>query len=82
MTSLFASSPSQKSSKPSRDGQGAVTHSCRNLLTLLRAILDEIFDQSAYRRHLSAHNLQHSGPEWRKFQDHHLSAKSRRARCC
>ena len=54
----------------------------RRFFMVLRAVLDEIFDQSAYRRHLSAHNLQHSGAEWRRFQDDHLSAKSRRARCC
>jgi hypothetical protein len=59
-----------------------IRHLSHRAITLLRAILDEIFDQSAYRRHLSAHNIEHSGPEWRKFQDHHLSAKSRRARCC
>jgi len=54
----------------------------RRFFKLLRAMLDEIFDQSAYRRHLLAHGLKHSGVEWRKFQDDHLSAKSRRARCC
>jgi len=39
-------------------------------------------DQNAYRRHLAAHGAVHSPEEWRRFQDEHWAAKSRRGRCC
>lgn len=45
-------------------------------------IVAELTDQNAYRRHLAAHGLTHSPEAWRRFQDEHLKAKSRRGRCC
>ncbi len=54
----------------------------KRLLTILRGILDELSDQSAYRRFLVAHGVQHSPTAWREFQDEHWQAKSRRGRCC
>jgi hypothetical protein len=51
-------------------------------LTLLRGIVDELTDQSAYRRFLLAHGVEHSPTAWREFQDEHWQAKSRRGRCC
>jgi hypothetical protein len=54
----------------------------QHFITVVRGILDEVFDQSAYRRHLAAHGLEHSGEEWRRFSDQHWAAKSRRGRCC
>lgn len=50
--------------------------------SVLRGILDEITDQSAYRRHLAAHGAKHSGAEWRRFCDERWKAKATRSRCC
>lgn len=49
---------------------------------ILKGILDEIADQSAYRRHLAHHGLAHSAAEWRKFSDERWEQQSRRGRCC
>jgi hypothetical protein len=54
----------------------------RKFLEILRGIIDELTDQSAYRRHLVAHGATHSADEWRKFSDEQWKAKSTRARCC
>ena len=54
----------------------------KHLLNIIRGILAELTDQSAYRRYLQAHHLEPSGASWRAFQDEHLLAKSRRGRCC
>ena len=53
-----------------------------NLCCIIRGIVDELTDQSAYRRHLAAHGTVHSPEEWRRFCDHHWQEKARRARCC
>ena len=49
---------------------------------IISGIVAEISDQNAYRRHLAAHGTVHSPEEWRRFQDEHSAANSRRARCC
>jgi len=49
---------------------------------LLLALLRELADENAYRRHLAAHGRAHSGKEWREFSEEHLRAKYSRARCC
>jgi len=54
----------------------------RELKHILVGILDEITDQSAYRRHLASHGIEHSGAEWRNFCDEHWKAKGQRGRCC
>jgi hypothetical protein len=54
----------------------------RRLLDVIRGIFEELSDQNAYRRHLAAHGAVDSPVEWRKFQDEHWAAKSRRGRCC
>jgi len=54
----------------------------RDLKQILVGILDEITDQTAYRRHLAAHGAQHSGAEWRRFCDERWKTKASRARCC
>jgi hypothetical protein len=48
----------------------------------LLALLRELSDENAYRRHLAAHNRVHSPEEWRHFSEHHLRAKYTRAKCC
>ena len=55
---------------------------CRQLAGILTGVVNELSDQTAYKRHLLAHNVEHSAQEWRRFQDQHASATARRARCC
>ena len=46
------------------------------------ALLRELADENAYRRHLSAHGLEASGEEWRRFSDERMRSKYARAKCC
>jgi hypothetical protein len=57
-------------------------HFLNQLWCVVRGILAELTDQSAYHRYLAAHHLEPSGPAWRAFQDEHWQSKSRRGRCC
>jgi hypothetical protein len=54
----------------------------RSVARVLSGLLAELSDQNAYRRHLAAHGAVHSPEQWRRFQDEHAAANSRRARCC
>jgi len=54
----------------------------RKLGSLLLALLRELADESAYRRHLAAHGRTHSAAEWRSFSDERLRARYTRAKCC
>jgi hypothetical protein len=54
----------------------------KRFFQLLLALLREIGDENAYHRHLAAHGLVHSGPEWRRFCDERWLAASKRAKCC
>ena len=54
----------------------------RAVVHVLSGVMAELSDQNAYRRHLAAHGAVHSPDEWRRFQDEHAAANSRRARCC
>ena len=56
--------------------------SLRRISYLILAILRELADESAYRRHLALHGLVHSAEEWRKFADQRFRAKYVRAKCC
>ena len=49
---------------------------------LVMALLRELADENAYRRHLAAHGRAHSADEWRRFSEDHLRAKYARAKCC
>lgn len=54
----------------------------KQLFRILYGILREISDETAYERHLSAHQRPHSGEEWRRFSEERLRQKYVRARCC
>ena len=54
----------------------------RRLFELVKGLLRELADESAYERHLAAHGRRHSAEEWRRFSDQHLRAKYARAKCC
>jgi hypothetical protein len=49
---------------------------------LMLALLREISDESAYRRHLARHGLAHSAGEWRRFSDRRWLGKYLRPKCC
>lgn len=49
---------------------------------IVRGLLRELADESAYERHLTAHGAVHSGAEWRRFSEHRHKAKYARAKCC
>ena len=54
----------------------------RRLGALVLALLRELSDENAYKRHLAAHGRAHSPQEWRHFSEHRLAAKYTRAKCC
>jgi hypothetical protein len=54
----------------------------KKLGALLVALLRELADESAYRRHLAARGRAHSAAEWRRFSDERLRARYTQARCC
>ena len=54
----------------------------QRVMAIFRGIVDEITDQSAYRRHLAWHGARHSGAEWRKFCDERWEAEVPAGRCC
>jgi hypothetical protein len=49
---------------------------------IVLAILRELADENAYRRHLRAHGRAHSRQEWQRFSEERLRAKFVRPRCC
>jgi hypothetical protein len=49
---------------------------------IVRGILREISDETAYERHLAIHKRAPSGDEWRRFSEERLKQKYQRARCC
>jgi hypothetical protein len=54
----------------------------RLFVKIVLGLLRELADENAYRRHLEAHGLCHSGDEWRRFSAERLAAKYARAKCC
>lgn len=54
----------------------------RRFLVFLLQLLREIGDESAYRRHLAAHDRAHSPAEWRSFFDARMRSRYRQVKCC
>jgi hypothetical protein len=54
----------------------------RRIGSLIVALLRELADENAYRRHLAAHGLAHSSEEWRRFCEERLRARYERPKCC
>ena len=54
----------------------------RRISELAMALLRELADENAYRRHLEAHGREASREEWRRFSEERLKAKYARAKCC
>jgi hypothetical protein len=56
---------------------------CLNVCArLIRAILCEIFDESAYMRFLSRHGVASSRLSYAAFLEEHERVQARRLRCC
>jgi hypothetical protein len=49
---------------------------------LVLALLRELGDENAYRRHLEARGRAPSREEWKRFSDERLRARYIRPRCC
>ncbi|HEX8985962.1 MAG TPA: hypothetical protein VF767_11030 [Bryobacteraceae bacterium] len=56
--------------------------SFRRFGRLVMALLRELADENAYRRHLAAHGRAHSGAEWKRFSEERLRARYTRPKCC
>jgi hypothetical protein len=54
----------------------------RQFARIVMALLRELADENAYRRHLAAHGVEPSAEEWRRFADERMRAKYARAKCC
>jgi hypothetical protein len=54
----------------------------RALWRNVKGVMREIADENAYDRHLAWHGTTHSPEEYRRFADHRLGAKYKRAKCC
>lgn len=54
----------------------------RRFFAFVLYLFREIGDENAYRRHLAAHGLTHSGEQWRVFFDAKAKNKYQRAKCC
>ena len=70
---------------PTIQGQllgGAGLQPARSFFRNVLAILRELSDETAYRKHLLAHGRKHSSAEWRLFSDERFRAKYARAKCC
>jgi hypothetical protein len=52
------------------------------LLQLLRRLADELSDEGAYRRHLSACGREASREEWQRFSDQRFRHKYQQGKCC
>lgn len=49
---------------------------------LVMALLRELGDENAYRRHLAAHGRAPSREEWKRFSEERLRARYIRPKCC
>src|ERR1700675_2848347 len=66
----------------SRAKRGGLLSALSRLASVSRAILREIFDESAYERFLDRRRLESSPNAYAIFRQENEQAKSRRPRCC
>jgi hypothetical protein len=66
----------------SRAERGGLLAVLSRAATVSQAILQEIFDESAYQRFLNRKELQSSSQAYAMFSQENEQAKSRRPRCC
>jgi hypothetical protein len=76
---------SRRDSRPrlsSTAERGGLLSALSHMASVTRAILREIFDESAYQRFLDRSRLESSPNAYAIFQQENEQAKSRRPRCC
>jgi hypothetical protein len=61
---------------------GILAKRARRVLGLVRATLDEIFEESAYARFLDRHRLESSRETYALFLRESEASRGRRVRCC
>ena len=66
----------------SRAKRGVLFSTLSQVASISRAILREIFDESAYQRFLDRSQLESSAKAYAIFLQENEQAKSRRPRCC
>lgn len=66
----------------SRAKRGSLFSAFSRMASVSRAILREIFEESAYQRFLDRSRLESSPNAYAIFQQENEQAKSRRPRCC
>jgi hypothetical protein len=54
----------------------------KKFAALILALLRELGDENAYRRHLAAHGRKHSRREWQEFSEKRLRWKFVHPKCC
>jgi hypothetical protein len=62
--------------------RGSLAAKINRAIDLLRATLEEIFDESSYQRFLERSQLQSSSQAYALFQCENEKARARRPRCC
>ena len=62
--------------------RGGLLSALSQMASISRAILREIFDESAYQRFLDRSQLESSANAYAIFRKENEQAKSRRPRCC
>jgi len=66
----------------SRAKRGGLRTTLSRITQVIQAVLQEIFDESAYQRFLDRSRLESSPNAYAIFQQENEQAKSRRPRCC
>ena len=66
----------------SRAKRGGLRRTLSRITRVIQAILQEIFDESAYQRFLDRGRLQSSVNAYAIFREENEQAKSQRPRCC
>ena len=62
--------------------QNANSGVIRKAVEIIKGIMNELTDQSAYRRYLASHQLTHSAAQWRRFTDARWEKAAKRPKCC
>jgi hypothetical protein len=65
-----------------RSGDRKSNRTMHNAWSILRAVLHEIFDESAYDRFLHRTHSSRTRESYRAFLQEHESATARKPRCC
>ena len=68
--------------RPSSQAKRCLLSALAQITSMAKAVLQEIFDETAYQRFLNRSQLQSSSHAYAMFLNENEQAKSRRPRCC